>query len=635
VEKILDETGEISYHLLAKNLDDEQVEAVMTTDTNVVVRANAGAGKTRVLVNRVAFLIANGVPEQNILLLTFTNKASNEMKERLDVLLNRSVTLSSGTFHKIGVQLLRQFSLHVGLTKNFTILDIDDSRQVVASIREELLKVKGIKKKEFPEARVIQRLISSSINCNVPMHEIVYENHGNMVVYIEEIEEIANEYKKKKEQINGIDFDDILVKTVELLKNPTIRRTINKEYTHILVDEYQDVNHLQDKILMYLNWDNQHLYVVGDENQAIYRFRGADIKFIQEFTKRYNNTESHYITRNYRSDGYILELAEKSINQNYYPDAPTVITPFLPYEIKPQYLHTNTEDEQVSQITKKISDCRKRGVAYEDMAILLRTNFNARIFEKAFRRENIPYQLLSGTSFFERKHIKDIMSFLRLLENPLDEIAFNRSASLFDGLGKKTVSTLYNRFEMSGCNFDMLAIADVPKRASEGFESWVNLILELVRNNNSIAEKIIFIRSYFYENFLMRTDEDYKVRKEELDDLVTLSGNYKDLSKFLEEMTLEPPEESNEKGVIITTVHKSKGLEYNIVFLPNMVEGMFPSSKSEGIEAIKDERRLFYVAITRAKKELYIYSYSSSFYASTRLYPSTFMEELPNGLWIP
>ncbi|WP_180953835.1 ATP-dependent helicase [Bacillus sp. M6-12] len=633
IHSLIGDDGKISLHKLGLTLDDEQIEAVMMEYRNTLVKANAGAGKTRVLTSRVAYLLASGIPQHEIMLLTFTNKASREMLERVQAMLGgRKIRISGGTFHKIGGIFLRKYADSLGYKSNFTILDVDDAKSLIEEIRKPYLKEHGLKKSEFPEKKIIYHYGSSAINKNMSLDWINAEENRFAPHILWGIEEILREYEKRKKEANAMDFDDMIVNFGKLLDIPDVRKEISSQYKYILVDEYQDINHIQNKIIKGLNKGNNNLFVVGDANQAIYSWRGSDVSYIEGFHRQYLNAETLYITHNYRSDGEILKLAEHSINHNYEGKSKkTKINAFLPSENKPTLFKTQDDFKQAEYIAEQIHRYTRKGVAYEDMAILLRTNFLTRVLEKVLRQHGIPYKLLAGFSFFERKHVKDILAFLRFVENPKDETAFIRMAGLFDGLGEKTVEKLFAGFKGAGYEVEGLKKLKVTKRAKEGLDTMIAILEGIMNPFMTIEGMISHIVKEYYDAYLKRTEDDYNERKNDLEYLYETANGYDKLTDFLSEMILDEvvQEEQGDNVVTITTVHKSKGLEWDCVFLPYLNDAIFPSGRSMNQpEGIEEERRLFYVAVTRARKHLHMSYIEWQSMSYKPMYPSMFLQEL-------
>lgn len=621
----------LSMDALSTMLDDEQLEATMSRLTNVLVRANAGAGKTRVLTSRVAYLLANGVREDQIMLLTFTNKASKEMISRVKLLLGKQhVNLLSGTFHHISTVFLRKYAEQLGYSKQFTVIDPDDAKSLINSILKEYLTEQKMDKKELPDKKEIYQWHSQSINQGIPIDLILPSQE---LMHLNHIETVLERYEKKKKLINTMDFDDLLVYFTEILKKNSIRREIVQRFQYVLVDEYQDINHLQHEIVELLNYGVNHLFVVGDVQQAIYRWRGSNDLFMANFHREHDDVEDHYITNNYRSDGEILRLAEYVINRGGDDQQKTKIVPVLPSVNKP-ILHESYNDyEQANYLVEKIREVHQTGIPYHEIAILLRSNYLVRMVEWGLRQNNIPYKVIAGYSFFERKHIKDILAFLRLLANNKDESALMRIASLYPGMGEKTVERLVAHYREKQYDFISLHETKLTSRALTSVQELESLLLLLKGSlHRPIKEIIHSLLTKFYLRYLkeeVNDDKDLRLREKDISDLLTISETYKDLSSFLSDVLLDDTktEEKTEKDqVIVTTVHQAKGLEWDCVMLPYMNEGIFPSGKRDEIDGLTEERRLLYVAITRARKKLFMSYIDQSTITQKTMFASQFLD---------
>ncbi|WCK57231.1 ATP-dependent helicase (plasmid) [Aneurinibacillus sp. Ricciae_BoGa-3] len=635
VSSILDESNEISVYKLAEMLDDEQVEAVMAEAMDTVVEANAGAGKTRVLTSRVAYLLATGVPQNHIMLLTFTNKASREMIERVQEMLGgKKVRIMGGTFHHVAVIFLRLYAEYIGYKKNFSILDPDDAKSLIEEERKKYLKKNGIAKSKFPDKKVIYHYYSSAINRELSYEVINEEENEFPYDILLGMIEIIEAYVTRKKEASGMDFDDLLVNFHVLLSNEEIRKKISKQFPYILVDEYQDINGIQYEIIELLNKGNHNLFAVGDAKQAIYSWRGSNVQYIESFEKRHRTSQVLYITHNYRSDAAILHLAENSINHNFEKGKKAKITPYLPYKNKPTLHETQDDYKQADYIAETVRKHAKNGVSFKEMAILLRTNYLTRTIEKVFRQQGIPYKLLAGFSFFERKHVKDILAFLRFVHNQQDESAFIRMAGLFEGIGEKTIEKLFEGYKSAGYDLTALGKIKVSKNASTGVATMLSIVLSIVEEK-TIATMIRCILREYYDAYLKRTEEDYRERMSDVNYLLEAAEGYGNLSDFLSEMILDEVEqkEQGDEVVTITTVHKAKGLEWEVVFLPYVNEGIFPSLRRTDVESIKEERRLFYVAVTRAKKQLHLSFTTWQAQSYKPMFPSSFIREISSTFY--
>lgn len=650
LEKLeFEDESEREIYKLLMNLDNEQRKAVQCSNRNTICKAVAGSGKTRVLTHRVAYLIQTGVPQRKIMLLTFTNKASKEMIERVQTLLDVDMlNILGGTFHHVAVILLRQFADKLGYRKNFSIVTPDDAQDLIRPLREDYLKKAGISKKDFPTAKIIYYLYSSSINLNKEIEEICSEeNRKYSIEVMNGIQHILKAYNRKKKESNGMDFDDLLINFNNILKIEDIREKISKRYEYILVDEYQDINWVQNEIIERLNKGNNNLFVAGDAEQAIYSWRGSKVSYIQNFEETHPGCNVFPISHNYRSDGEILKLAEDAISYNYWntAQAPKII-PYLPYENKPILFEANDDNIQAEYIASEIKKKLGEGTKPNEIAVLVRANYLTKMIEKTFRQQGISYKLLAGYSFFEREHVRDLLAFLKLIDNPEDEFAFSRVAGLFEGIGEKTIENLFEYFKSNGYDISSLTIdrtkgkVRLSKNAKEGLVTLKSILDIIFANKDDIRYVLSTITDMYYEDYLKNKKEDYLDRMKDIQYLMASAKSYNNLSDFISDMVLDVEDNGKEvmeeNKVIITTIHKAKGLEWDCVFIPYLNEGIFPGNKTATEEDIREERRLFYVAVTRAKKHLYMSSISYQLlYRDYNYYePSRFIEEVDSSLYV-
>lgn len=586
---------------LLSNLDNEQKTATMAPFNPTLVRAVAGSGKTRVLTHRVAYTIENGHSPSSMLLLTFTNKASREMLNRIKTLLGRSdLGVKGGTFHSVGARELRETAHHIGYSSNFSIIDPLDARNLIDRILVRVLKECGLKKSEFPNKKVIYGLYSSAINLNKSINEI---NEKLTEFEVDTITKIIKEYIHEKKNLNLMDFDDLILNFMKVLKIDSVREALSNKYKFVFCDEYQDINWIQNRILQLLNLKNQTLFVVGDLEQSIYGWRGSSVSHIENFTNEYENASSYDITYNYRSKPPILALAEESINNNYPNEKKHVtITPFLNGGNKPTY-KSMSEWNQIDYIVDKIHEYRRAGIPFKEMAMLIRTNFLSRGLEKALKQNNIPYQLISGFSFFERMQVKDLNAFLRIIENTSDETAYVRALCLFDGIKITTALKIFNHIKSFDYRLESIKTFKTTKKNKDGVEQFYKT-LSMAKEFDDVVDILESIVNNFYRAHLKNTEDDALDRMQDVDFMIESALKYEDISSFLTDMTLsvEDDEILDEPGVVLTTYHKAKGLEWDVVFMPYVANGTIPMSLGE----IAEERRLFYVGVTRAKKQLII-----------------------------
>lgn len=620
-------------------LDFDQVRAVNAPLKNNLVVANAGSGKTRVLTYRVKYLIEKNVSPSSIVLLTFTNKAASEMVNRVKNLLNFNMNILAGTFHHVAVVFLRRYGTEIGIPRNFTVLPTEEAKDLMFLARQSFIaKNPGIDKKKVPDKSVLLFLNSESINKNIELEKLSLIK-GFCNDSINYIQTIILGYKERKEYLDALDFDDLIVRFAELLENEHVKPKINRIYKHILVDEYQDINWIQNRIIENLNGSDM-LYAVGDGEQAIYGFRGSDNGFIRNFEESHPGCDIYKIRFNYRSQAEIVKLAEDSINNNDLPSKKEMIPFLLPGE-KPHVVKSMNEDDQGKHIAKKIMQFKSEGIPYSEMAILLRTNSLTKSLEVALTLAGIPHKVVGGLSFFERAQTRDMLAFLRFITNPKDEVAFSRLLNLFEGLGAKSIEKIYNHLKING--YDLYSLDPIKVKvklttpAYEGLKSFYESLVAALDFEDIESQLSSFTRT-FYNKYLLHKYDDSFERKKDVEILILSSKEYTDAETFLNEMALEVDKEmtDNEETVdevSLLTVHKSKGLEWDVVFMPYVVDSIFPLHKCIIEGTIEEERRLFYVAITRARKHLYMYQLYDLKYKADTFGKSIFVKELSLPLY--
>jgi len=624
-------------------LNGDQYEVAVHGDGPCLVLAGAGSGKTRTLVFRVAYLIENGIAPENILLVTFTNKASREMLERVEKLLGfKPEYLWGGTFHHIGNLILRKYANKIGYERNFNILDEDDSVSLVKSAMESLgLNVKG---QNFPKARIVKSIIGFSRNTNQPVRDVAEEIYGYPDFIAEKMDEISGAYEEKKKKSNAMDFDDLLVNWLKLLLDfPEIKEKYSNQFKYILVDEYQDTNFIQAEIIRNLSSVHNNVLVVGDDSQSIYSFRAADVKNILNFPKLFNNTKIFKIEKNYRSTPQILDLANSSIRNNVNQFEKSLMADrddgYLPALIP-----ARDEHEQASLVTRKIMGFYRAGKNYEDMAVLYRSSYHSAEIQLQLSKMNIPYVVRGGMRYFEQSHIKDVISYLKVLSNFSDEIAWKRIMLMFEGIGEKKAEKIWQEIQLAS---DLPQLIErkikLTGKASDSWEKIMRIFSRLNKIDKNqrgfIAESIDAVLESGYEAYLKNVYENYRDRMDDLQQLINFVAIYNDLDKLLTDVMLSEnfagENENNRRALVLSTIHQAKGLEWPIVFVVGLRDGQFPHHKSmEKAHELEEERRLFYVAVTRAKDELnLLYPIRSFSYKYGEQYskPSTFIREIDAG----
>ncbi len=614
-------------------LNDEQKKAVMHLNGPCLVLAGAGSGKTRVLTTRIAYLIDNGIPSYNILAITFTNKAAKEMKERVETLVPGNYAFL-GTFHSLGVRILRENSKECGLESNFTILDSDD----VLSLIKRIMKNKEIDPKELASSYVRNR-ISFIKNENLSPREI--DNLFNTISE-KRVLDIYQTYQELIHKNNSVDFDDLLVLPVELFKKyPEILDKYQEKFKYILVDEYQDTNEVQYQFNKLLASKYRNLFVVGDANQSIYGFRNANFRNILNFEKDYKDAYVVTLESNYRSTNNILECANCVIRNNK-ERKELNLKGTIGDGVKTQYITCENGKMEALTIIDEIKKLYNQGYDYKDIGILYRTNGQSRLLEEVFLKENIPYNVVGAYYFYQRKEIKDLLSYLKLINNQNDDIALRRVINEPKrGIGEKAIENLSNEATRLGSSmFDAI---------SKGRElAFKELILDMIKaqDNLSLTEFIDYVidKSGMKESLTSEKSLENDLRLDNLEEFKSVTASFEErtgsvnLSDFLEEISLvaDISEHKEEKdAVTLMTIHSAKGLEFDCVFLCGMEEGIFPHQNSFGSDAeIEEERRLCYVGITRARKVLYLTNaHSRILYGREQVNPpSRFIKEIDKDL---
>ena len=629
-----------------KELNQEQYEVVTGGDGPCLVLAGAGSGKTRTLVFRVAYLLEQGVDPENILLVTFTNKASKEMMSRVEELLGfYPKGLVGGTFHSVSNMILRRHAAKLGYQSNFNILDQDDSVSIVKSAMEYLgLSTNG---KTFPKPKIIQSIISFSRNTNKEVREVAMEAYGYPDFIADKMSEIAQIYDEKKKASNTMDFDDLLVNWLRLLEqHPDVKEKYSKQFKYVLVDEYQDTNYIQAEVIKNLMSHHKNVLVVGDDSQSIYSFRAADVRNILNFPQLFEDTKMFRIETNYRSSPQILELANSIIKKNI-NQFEKKLSAHREDSLLPTLMPARDDKQQASYVVKRIMELYREGTSYEDMAVLYRATYQSAEIQLEMSRYNIPYVIRGGMRYFEQAHVKDVMSYLKVLSNFHDEIAWKRIMMLYDGVGMKSADKIWQKINKCADLDEVLALPlGVKGKAGVSWEKIVEIFKFMSQldktQRGSLAEAIEHVMNMGYEEYLKNAFENYRDRLDDLSQLINFVAGYSDLNQLLADVTLSEGFSSNQnnesKAVILSTIHQAKGLEWKTVFVVGLRDGHFPHHKClENPKEIEEERRLFYVAVTRAKDELnMLYPVRSFSYKFGEVYskPSMFIREIDSTLYM-
>ncbi|RAP24822.1 hypothetical protein DID73_00710 [Candidatus Marinamargulisbacteria bacterium SCGC AG-343-K17] len=594
------------------DLNEEQSAAALHTTGPLLVLAGAGSGKTKTLVYRLARLIHDGVDPKRILLLTFTRKASQEMMRRAAGVLDaRCQQVMGGTFHSFCNMVLHQYAKHIEYPDGFTIMDRSDAENLMALIRKQGDYQK--KDKRFPKKNTLLDIVSKSVNTNRSIEQVMMDDFPHFVDLTDDVMEVAKKYHIQKEALSLMDYDDLLVKMVHLLTNHMdIRDQLSQKYQYILVDEFQDTNHIQLAMLKGLVATHQNLMVVGDDAQSIYSFRGADIRNILSFETMFDDVKTIRLTMNYRSTQPILDLSSDVINAAEDLYAKELLAAREGNE-KPKFVEAFDDMEQADFVVDRLLGLREEGVPLTDMAVLFRSSSHSNQVELALTRANIPYKKFGGFKFTETAHVKDAMAYMKVMVNPHDELSWHRMFQLLEGVGPKLSQTIIDYQRAQQFNFAAMDYAPFKKKAAHAdLMAIATLMGSSTMSPTDVLQQVLDV----YQPVLKKTYDDFHKREQDLNSLLALSERFRSLASMLDEFTLEPPESSqvgadavsdDDEYVVLSTIHSAKGLEWSRVFVLSVVDGYIPSFRSlQDPAQIEEERRLLYVAMTRAKDELYL-----------------------------
>jgi DNA helicase-2/ATP-dependent DNA helicase PcrA len=665
----------------ARELNPQQLAAVTAPPGPALVIAGAGSGKTRTLTYRVAYLLEQGIPADRILMMTFTNKAAKEMMRRTGELLHQDPPpIWGGTFHSIGGRILRQHANLVGYERNFTILDRDDSKDLIKACIADA----GIETKlsHFPKPEVLNEIFSLAVNTHKSISDLLneqfiylFDRHKGDSDLDEEIPRLSDLYAKRKRATNAMDFDDLLALWLKLLQDHAeVREHYQRRFQFILVDEYQDTNKLQSDLIDLLAAKHHNVTVVGDDAQSIYAWRGANFANILEFPKRYPGTKVFKIETNYRSTPEILQVANAAITANVNQFTKT-LAPSRKSGLKPALVACVDAAQQAAFIAQRVAELPDEGVNLNEVAVLYRSHFHALELQLELTKRHIPFSITSGIRFFEQAHIKDATAFLKLVTNPRDEVSFKRLAQLLPGIAAKGAEKIWRIFsgqmadgrwqmgkgpstssnsQLPSPNSHLLAAAlqscakSVPSKAATGWAQFVATISQLEDETvrKSAAKMLRLVIDAGYDDYLKENFANYRNRLEDLEQLAVFAYQFNSTEDFLTQLALLTNVEAEDdqaakddaEKIKLSTIHQAKGLEFDVVFVIMLCDGMFPSTRSmESGEGEEEERRLFYVAITRARNELYLChpliraSFSNSG-GDGMQQPSRFLSEIPGNL---
>ncbi len=628
-------------------LNPSQYEAATTRDGPVLVLAGAGSGKTRTLIFRVARMIEEGIDPASLLLLTFTRRAAEEMIQRAEALMGgRCDKVTGGTFHSFANTVLRRYASLLGFANAFTILDRSDSEDAINLIRSRL----GLDKKarRFPRKQTIAEIISLAANKTTSVAEVLDSQFPHLFSELDPLSQIEEYYRQYKRERSLLDYDDLLTHLRELLRtHPEVAERLSHTYRYIMVDEYQDTNRLQAEIVRLLAHVHDNVMAVGDDAQSIYSFRGATVRNIFEFPDLFPDTKVIKLEENYRSTQPILDLSNEIILQAKERYTKNLFTK-KDSGFQPALIEADSERYQSRFVAQKILELREEGVPLTEMAVLFRSSFHSFDLEIELSKCDLPFVKRGGFKFIETTHVKDVLAHLRVLANPQDAVSWHRVLLLLEGVGPKSSDKILSHV-LGGAD-QIQRLAEYPGRGAVRTEvQKLAAALQTVADPNlQPREQIDLIVQYYLPILKRNQRDDYPKRQKDLEHFSIITERYRSLNRLLSDMALEPPNSSvgdvlatdrDEEGVLtLSTIHSAKGLEWHSVFIIWAVEGRFPSLYNKEDDELEEERRLMYVAATRAKENLFISYPINIFDRATGMVlsrPSRFLEDIPRRILKP
>ncbi len=630
-----------------EELNPSQYEAAVTHKGPLLVLAGAGSGKTRTLVFRVARMVEEGIDPASILLLTFTRRAAEEMLQRVEALLgSRCDRVTGGTFHSFANTILRRYAQLLGFANAFTILDRSDSEDVINLIRSRM----GLDKKErrFPRKQTILEILSLAANKTCGVAAVLDEQFPHLFDELDELGQIADYYRDYKRERSLLDYDDLLSYLRELLRgHPELAERLSRTFHYIMVDEYQDTNRLQADIVRLLAHSHDNVMAVGDDAQSIYSFRGATVRNIFEFPDLFPGTKVIKLEENYRSTQPILDLSNEIILQAKESYTKNLFTR-REAGIRPVLVEADSERYQSRFVGQKILELHESGVPLPEIAVLFRSSFHSFDLEIELGRRNLQFVKRGGFKFIETTHIKDVLAHLRIIANPQDAVSWYRVLLLLDGVGAKSSEKILAHVLDAPDPFQGLAGYRGRGAVNTALKSLAEALQQARDEGLKPAEQLEVIVRYYGPILKHRHRDDYPKRQKDLEHFTIITERYRSLDRMLSDMALEPPTSSvdnvlatdgEDEGLLtLSTIHSAKGLEWNSVFIIWAVEGRFPSLYNKDDDELEEERRLMYVAATRAKENLFITYPINVFDRATGMLlnrPSRFLDGIPRRILTP
>ncbi len=629
-----------------QELNEAQCKAATFLEGPLLVVAGAGTGKTRTLVYRVARLIERGIDPQSILLLTFTRRAATEMLRRASVLTDsRCERVAGGTFHSFGNMVLRQYGTVLGLVPSFTIMDRSDSEDVIQLLRSQM----GLdsRDKRFPRKQTIAEIHSLARNRQMPLPDLIEREYSHLANFLDELSTIAERYQVYKREKSLLDYDDLLTNLKDLLgTHEDLRRQLSERFQFIMVDEYQDTNRLQSDIIRWLAFTHDNVMAVGDDAQSIYSFRGANFRNIMDFPNEFPGTTIIALEENYRSTQPILRLTNEIITRASERYEKTLFSNKTEGEV-PFLIQAENEQTQSRFVCQRVLELREEGVPLWDMAVLFRSSFHSFDLEIELTRHDIPFVKRGGFQFMETAHIKDLLAHLRVVSNPRDAISWSRVLMLLEGIGPQLSRKLIDQMLNDASPGESLKQFESRGRVKQGLNTLAQVMGECAQRSRP-SDMAQYLLQYYLPILKRKHSDDYPKRLRDLEHFQEIAERYQSIERLLSDMALDPPsagiDESlpvnpDEGPLVLSTVHSAKGLEWHSVFIIWALEGRFPSYyNTNSVEELEEERRLLYVAATRAKENLF-FAYPTRVYDRSLgmvfSHPSQFIEGIPENLLEP